>query len=172
MCQIDNVSQSGELRGMKNIAGSDDAAKCRNSSEIITNTKQENRIDPSSFLIDCTHCGHTVGKIFSTHIFLDAQVATGEASLVNPRWYNPKDKSINISLEESSNREKEFDKNLKKLKTKIANLEEAILCSICMAHSRSVAFLCGHSACQRCATLLKTCHICRKTIRKKIFLYL
>ncbi|XP_063229552.1 E3 ubiquitin-protein ligase MIB2 [Bacillus rossius redtenbacheri] len=57
------------------------------------------------------------------------------------------------------------------LESKIAEIEEAHSCSICMERRRNVAFLCGHGSCEKCSTTLKTCHMCRKTITKKINLY-
>lgn len=75
---------------------------------------------------------------------------------------------------EERNRDKEKEKDLERLRyleTRVADLEEANMCSICMERRRNVAFLCGHGACEHCATPLKTCHMCRKTIDKKINLY-
>ena len=60
---------------------------------------------------------------------------------------------------------------LKYLESKIADIEEAHSCSICMERCRSVAFMCGHSACFVCAKTLSTCHMCRKPITVKINLY-
>lgn len=57
------------------------------------------------------------------------------------------------------------------LESKITEFEEIHSCSICMERGRNVAFLCGHSCCSKCAETLKTCHMCRKTIVKKINLY-
>ncbi|XP_046396249.1 E3 ubiquitin-protein ligase MIB2 [Ischnura elegans] len=57
------------------------------------------------------------------------------------------------------------------LANKLAEMEEALNCSICMERKRTVAFLCGHSACDKCSHTLKICHMCRKTITKKINLY-
>lgn len=107
-------------------------------------------------------------------IFLDGQLATGEVSIANPE-----DKSKDVSSEgrrkeEIGDREKEKDKDLERLRyleTRVADLEEANMCSICMERRRNVAFLCGHGACELCAAPLKTCHMCRKTITKKINLY-
>lgn len=73
---------------------------------------------------------------------------------------------------DKSDREKDKDlERLRYLETRIADLEEANLCSICMERRRNVAFLCGHGACENCAAPLKTCHMCRQTITKKINLY-
>lgn len=60
---------------------------------------------------------------------------------------------------------------LRYLETKIQEIEEAHCCSICMERKRNVAFLCGHGACEKCSQTLKICHMCRKTITKKINLY-
>ena len=60
---------------------------------------------------------------------------------------------------------------LRYLEKKIVEIEEANCCSICMERRRNVAFLCGHGACVVCAQTLKTCHMCRKPITKKINLY-
>ena len=57
------------------------------------------------------------------------------------------------------------------LESKIAEIEEANSCTICMERPRNVVFLCGHGACANCAQPLKTCHMCRKSISKKINLY-
>ncbi|KAF8774870.1 E3 ubiquitin-protein ligase MIB2 like protein [Argiope bruennichi] len=60
---------------------------------------------------------------------------------------------------------------LRYLESKIQEIEEAHSCSICMERPRNVAFMCGHGACVNCAQTLKTCHMCRKPITKKINLY-
>lgn len=60
---------------------------------------------------------------------------------------------------------------LRYLETKIQEIEEAHCCSICMERKRNVAFLCGHGACEKCSQTLKICHMCRKTITRKINLY-
>ncbi|XP_075213933.1 E3 ubiquitin-protein ligase mind bomb 2 [Lycorma delicatula] len=60
---------------------------------------------------------------------------------------------------------------LRYLESKIAEIEEAHCCSICMERKRNVAFLCGHGACDKCSHTLRICHMCRKTITKKINLY-
>lgn len=60
---------------------------------------------------------------------------------------------------------------LKYLECRIAEIEESYICSICMERRRNVAFLCGHGACDNCAQTLRTCHMCRKLIARKINLY-
>ncbi|KAH1024185.1 E3 ubiquitin-protein ligase MIB2 [Dendroctonus ponderosae] len=60
---------------------------------------------------------------------------------------------------------------MKYLESKIAEIEESNACSICMERKRNVVFLCGHGTCHKCADTLKRCHMCRKTITKKIPIY-
>ncbi|EDW63696.1 E3 ubiquitin-protein ligase MIB2 [Drosophila virilis] len=60
---------------------------------------------------------------------------------------------------------------LRYLENKVQEFEESHFCGICMERKRDVAFLCGHGACSHCAETLRTCHMCRKTILKKINLY-
>ncbi|KAF7267945.1 hypothetical protein GWI33_018888 [Rhynchophorus ferrugineus] len=60
---------------------------------------------------------------------------------------------------------------LRYLECKIAEIEESHICSICMERKRNVVFLCGHGTCHKCADTLKTCHMCRKTITRKIPIY-
>lgn len=63
------------------------------------------------------------------------------------------------------------DDRLQYLESKIAEIEEANNCGICMERVKNVVFLCGHGACVKCAQTLKTCHMCRETITKKINVY-
>ena len=60
---------------------------------------------------------------------------------------------------------------LRYLESRIAEIEETYTCSICMERRRNVAFLCGHGACDSCSQTLRTCHMCRKIIARKINLY-
>ncbi|XP_035697228.1 E3 ubiquitin-protein ligase MIB2-like isoform X1 [Branchiostoma floridae] len=58
------------------------------------------------------------------------------------------------------------------LERKVREMEESALCMICLERKRNVAFLCGHATCEQCSRPLKHCPMCRKTITKKISLYL
>ncbi|XP_011696266.1 PREDICTED: E3 ubiquitin-protein ligase MIB2-like isoform X2 [Wasmannia auropunctata] len=173
--RINNISLSelGLRCAKKNIVGSCNTAECRDGLGIIAeNTNQENRFDPSSSVtqVNRIRCGYN--EIMQ--MFEDRQLATGKVSTTDPE-----NKSKDVSLdgkhkEDISDREKEKDKNLERLRyleTRVADLEEANLCSICMDHHRNIVFCCGHSACKHCAAQLKICHICRKKIRRKINLY-
>jgi len=53
---------------------------------------------------------------------------------------------------------------LKILEAKMQELEDQILCPICMERKRNMSFQCGHSGCEQCITPLDKCHICRKPV--------
>lgn len=172
--QIDTVLQSEVVHGTRKcISGSGDASECHNCLGTVTNAMKEregNRFDPGSSLaiINCTHCGHGIAKT------KDGQIATGEISLAKQKEKIKDNVLDEKEKEEDQDKEREKDKDLERLRyleTRIADLEEANMCSICMERRRNVAFLCGHGACEHCAAPLKTCHMCRKVITKKINLY-
>ncbi|OAD58844.1 E3 ubiquitin-protein ligase MIB2 [Eufriesea mexicana] len=173
--QIDTTLQSEVLRGTRKcVQGSGDASECHGCLGMVTNAvKDGNRFNPSNSIaiINCVHCGHGIAK---TKAVLDGQIATGEISLTKHEE-KVKDNALDEKKsEEDQGKEREKDKDLERLRyleTRVADLEEANMCSICMERRRNVAFLCGHGACEHCAAPLKTCHMCRKVITKKINLY-
>nr|XP_012144811.1 PREDICTED: E3 ubiquitin-protein ligase MIB2 isoform X1 [Megachile rotundata] len=173
--QIDTTSQSEAMRGSrKGIPGSGDASECHNCLGLLTNSvKDGNRYNPSSSvpIYNCAHCGHGNTK---PDTIQDGQLATGEISLTKSDS-KMKDNALDDKKKENNeDKDREKDKDLERLRyleTRVADLEEANMCSICMERRRNVAFLCGHGACEHCAAPLKTCHMCRKVITKKINLY-
>ncbi|CAH1175954.1 unnamed protein product [Phaedon cochleariae] len=98
--------------------------------------------DCSSRMKKCLHCGQIVQK----RVTKDGRVIPAK------------------SRQPSAER-------MRYLECKIAEIEESHACSICMERKKNVVFLCGHSTCARCADTLKICHMCRKTITKKIPIY-
>ncbi len=63
------------------------------------------------------------------------------------------------------------EQQMRDLQRKMQEMEDTLNCSICLENVKSVAFLCGHSACTQCSQPLKVCHMCRKPITKKINLF-
>lgn len=98
--------------------------------------------DCSSRMKKCLHCGVPV-----------ARRVTKDGRVIPPKSRQP-----------SAER-------MRYLECKIAEIEESHACSICMEKKRNVVFMCGHSACSKCADTLKTCHMCRKAITQKIPIY-
>ncbi|XP_076233420.1 E3 ubiquitin-protein ligase mind bomb 2 isoform X2 [Calliopsis andreniformis] len=170
--QVESTSQSEVVCGSRNgIPASGDTTECHGCLGLVTNgSKEENKYNPSSnvTIVNCSHCGHGIAK---PQVIQDGQTATGETK--------PEDTIKDSELEDKKkekdqDKEREKDKDLERLRyleTRVADLEEANMCSICMERRRNVAFLCGHGACEHCAAPLKTCHMCRKVITKKINLY-
>ncbi|KAK3857055.1 hypothetical protein Pcinc_025124 [Petrolisthes cinctipes] len=108
--------------------------------------------EPCGHCVTCEDCSGRVKKCFQCRAVVMSKI-TKDGRTVSSKSRQP-----------SAER-------LKYLETKIAEIEEAHCCSICMERRRNVAFLCGHGACVICAHTLKTCHMCRKPISKKINLY-
>ncbi|XP_015433480.1 PREDICTED: E3 ubiquitin-protein ligase MIB2 [Dufourea novaeangliae] len=175
--QIDPTSQSEMTRApRKGMSGSGDATECHGCLGIVIRaTKDENRFNPGSSvpIINCAHCGHGIPKTQGIP-GVDGQLAAGEIPLTKSE-NKVKDGALeDKKKDENLEKEREKDKDLERLRyleTRVADLEEANMCSICMERRRNVAFLCGHGACEHCANPLKTCHMCRKVITKKINLY-
>ncbi|XP_066603887.1 E3 ubiquitin-protein ligase MIB2 isoform X2 [Prorops nasuta] len=131
--------------------------ECRGCSGKISDKTDENKPESSvKIVINCTRCGHNIAKPIEVS-------KSNEDDIVEE---GKKEKKTDKDQE----KEKELER-LRYLETRIADLEEANMCSICMERRRNVAFLCGHGACEHCAAPLKTCHMCRKQITKKINLY-
>ncbi|XP_076044605.1 E3 ubiquitin-protein ligase mind bomb 2 isoform X4 [Oratosquilla oratoria] len=145
-------SKTGEITG--SCTSNDLSQNGNTESECVicleaTSTVQ---FEPCGHRVTCEDCASRVKKCFQCHAIILSKVADDGRVLST--------KSRQPSVE-----------RLRYLETKIAEIEEAHSCSICMERRRNVAFLCGHGACVICAHTLKTCHMCRKPITKKINLY-
>ncbi|XP_052866269.1 E3 ubiquitin-protein ligase MIB2 isoform X2 [Anopheles cruzii] len=110
--------------------------------------------DPCQHQIACEECGVRMKKCLTCGMHIERRVTAAGVPL-----YSGKD-----------GRQPSADR-LRYLESKIMEIEETHCCSICMERRRNVAFLCGHGSCSKCAETLKICHMCRKTITKKINLY-
>lgn len=173
LCRIETPLQSQETaqETRRSVSTSSDISVCHGCLGT-TGKGGGNRFDPSSSMtiMNCAHCGHGIAK---TETIQDGQAATGDISLTKQQEKEEVN-ALDEKKEENQDKEREKDKDLERLRyleTRVADLEEANMCSICMERRRNVAFLCGHGACEHCAAPLKTCHMCRKVITKKINLY-
>ena len=110
--------------------------------------------EPCFHQICCEECGLRMKKCLTCSVVIDKRIA------MNGKQLHSKEQQRQPSAD-----------RLRYLESKILEIEETHCCSICMERRRNVAFLCGHSACSKCAETLKICHMCRKTIAKKINLY-
>lgn len=121
--------------------------------------------EPCSHQIACGECSVRMKKCLSCGRPIEHRRTHNgkEISKINP--------AVNRMQVQVTPRQPAADDRLRYLESKIMEFEETHSCSICMERVRDVAFLCGHSCCSRCAETLKTCHMCRKQIVKKINLY-
>ncbi|XP_018018518.1 E3 ubiquitin-protein ligase MIB2 [Hyalella azteca] len=110
------------------------------------------RFEPCGHSVTCEECAARVKKCLSCHQLVAKKVRHDGCVL-----------NFGTSVPSSE--------RLRYLESKIADIEEAHCCSICMERRRGVAFLCGHTACSVCAKTLSTCHMCRMPITNKINLY-
>lgn len=112
------------------------------------------KFEPCQHQISCEECGLRMKKCLRCGVQIERRIAAGGRVI----------SSCDQTRVPSADR-------LRYLENKIQEYEETHYCSICMERTRDVAFLCGHGACSRCAETLRTCHMCRKTILRKINLY-
>ncbi|XP_055385955.1 E3 ubiquitin-protein ligase MIB2 [Condylostylus longicornis] len=110
--------------------------------------------EPCMHQISCEECGIRMKKCLSCQTLIEKRLN------INGKDVTKKNQTRIPSAD-----------RLRYLENKIQEFEESRYCSICMERNKDVAFLCGHGACSRCAETLRTCHMCRKTIVKKINLY-
>lgn len=125
--------------------------------------------EPCTHQIACNDCSVRMKKCLTCGTAIERRRANGNdlalssmASAASAILFN--------DITGATTRQPSADR-LRYLESKILEIEETHCCSICMERRRNVAFLCGHGACSKCAETLKTCHMCRKTIVKKINLY-
>jgi len=98
--------------------------------------------EPCAHQICCEDCGLRMKKCLQCQTVIERRLA------MNGKMLMPKENQRQPSAD-----------RLRYLESKILEIEETHCCSICMERRRNVAFLCGHSACSKCAETLKTCHM-------------
>lgn len=164
MNDIANATVAGETHSSNKIINqihSTQPNECIVCNEILTLVIFE----PCSHQIACTDCSIRMKKCLSCGLAIEHR-----------RTHSGKDvpkiiAAMNRMQVQVTPRQPAADDRVRYLESKIMEFEETHSCGICMERVRDVAFLCGHSCCARCAETLKTCHMCRKTIVKKINLY-
>lgn len=151
------------------VAGA--AASSSNPSPVIVTGPQECivcnemlqlvRFEPCQHQIACEECGIRMKKCLRCGVMIERRLTpSGRVVSLPTSTSSPSDPTRLPSGD-----------LLRYLENKVQEFEESHFCGICMERKRDVAFLCGHGACSHCAETLRTCHMCRKTILKKINLY-
>ncbi|XP_059808391.1 E3 ubiquitin-protein ligase MIB2 isoform X2 [Hypanus sabinus] len=62
-------------------------------------------------------------------------------------------------------------KLLEQLQSRYRQMEERIICPICIDNQIKLVFQCGHGSCLECSVALKACPICRQNIRERIHIF-
>lgn len=57
------------------------------------------------------------------------------------------------------------------LKRRLQEMEDSLLCAVCMERKKDTVFMCGHAVCSKCSDALQMCPMCRKSITRRIPLY-
>ncbi|KAL8597671.1 hypothetical protein ACOMHN_012638 [Nucella lapillus] len=61
--------------------------------------------------------------------------------------------------------------NTMELKRRLQEMEDSLLCAVCMERQKDLVFKCGHAVCKTCSESLQFCPMCRKVITLRIPLY-
>lgn len=119
----------------KQIQSPQECIVCNDVSLMVT-------FEPCYHQICCEDCGLRMKKCLQCQTVIDKRIAMNGKVL----------------FQKETHRQPSADR-LRYLESKILEIEETHSCGICMERRRNVAFLCGHSACSKCAETLKTCHM-------------
>mmetsp|Transcript_36034 Transcript_36034/g.80201 ORF Transcript_36034/g.80201 Transcript_36034/m.80201 type:complete len:185 (-) Transcript_36034:984-1538(-) len=63
------------------------------------------------------------------------------------------------------------DQRVAQLTKQLNEMEDLVLCPICMDERRDTALKCGHTLCSSCSEPMTSCPVCRKRISRRIRLY-
>ncbi|XP_072101524.1 E3 ubiquitin-protein ligase MIB2 isoform X2 [Mobula birostris] len=78
----------------------------------------------------------------------------------------------NTEVESSSTSEApDQRKLLEQLQSRYRQMEERIICPICIDNQIKLVFQCGHGSCLECSVALRACPICRQNIRERIHIF-
>ncbi|XP_043643652.1 E3 ubiquitin-protein ligase MIB2 [Drosophila teissieri] len=119
------------------------------------------RFEPCQHQIACEECGIRMKKCLRCAVVIERRLTVSGRVVALPTCTSSPSDPTRLPSGDL----------LRYLENKVQEFEESHFCGICMERKRDVAFLCGHGACSHCAETLRTCHMCRKTILKKINLY-
>ncbi|OQR68525.1 E3 ubiquitin-protein ligase MIB2-like, partial [Tropilaelaps mercedesae] len=145
------VNAAGVRKEGGNGQGKDPSSK---ECEICLEAEAVVRLEPCGHCVTCEECSVRMRKCLSCQ-----QIVVAKTHRITGRLLSTRQRQSSLE-------------RLRQLQSRIAEMEESVSCSICMEQRRNVAFLCGHAACADCAQPLRTCHMCRKPITKRIQLYL
>ncbi|XP_066547687.1 E3 ubiquitin-protein ligase MIB2 [Amia ocellicauda] len=110
---------------------------------------------PCQHSVACEECAHRMKKCIKCQVTITKKL-----------------RQDNTEVECSPSSENSEQHNLlEQLQSRYRQMEERITCPICIDNHIKLVFQCGHASCIDCSAALKTCPICRQTIRERIQLF-
>uniref|UniRef100_I3JH85 E3 ubiquitin-protein ligase MIB2 n=1 Tax=Oreochromis niloticus TaxID=8128 RepID=I3JH85_ORENI len=101
---------------------------------------------PCQHSVACEECAHRMKKCIKCQVTITKKISPGTE---NSEQHNL----------------------LEQLQSRYRQMEERMTCPICIDNHIKLVFQCGHASCIDCSAALKTCPICRQTIRERIQLF-
>ncbi|KAM6977226.1 E3 ubiquitin-protein ligase MIB2 [Aplochiton taeniatus] len=110
---------------------------------------------PCQHSVACEECAHRMKKCIKCQVTITKKIRQDQTEV---------DCSPGSETSEQHNL-------LEQLQSRYRQMEERITCPICIDNHIRLVFQCGHASCIDCSAALKTCPICRQTIRERIQLF-
>ncbi|KAM8829551.1 E3 ubiquitin-protein ligase MIB2 isoform 4-T4 [Synchiropus picturatus] len=110
---------------------------------------------PCQHSVACEECAHRMKKCIKCQVTITKKIRQDQTEVdCSPSTENSEQHNL-----------------LEQLKSRFRQMEERITCPICIDNQIKLVFQCGHASCIDCSAALKTCPICRQTIRERIQLF-
>ncbi|CAG01730.1 unnamed protein product, partial [Tetraodon nigroviridis] len=110
---------------------------------------------PCQHSVACQECAHRMKKCIKCQVTITKKIRQDQTEVdCSPSTENSEQHNL-----------------LEQLQSRYRQMEERITCPICIDNHIKLVFQCGHASCIECSAALKTCPICRQTIRERIQLF-
>ncbi|XP_056896134.1 E3 ubiquitin-protein ligase MIB2 isoform X4 [Takifugu flavidus] len=110
---------------------------------------------PCQHSVACEECAHRMKKCIKCQVTITKKIRQDQTEVdCSPSTENSEQHNL-----------------LEQLQSRYRQMEERITCPICIDNHIKLVFQCGHASCIECSAALKTCPICRQTIRERIQLF-
>uniref|UniRef100_A0A8C5EPC5 E3 ubiquitin-protein ligase MIB2 n=1 Tax=Gouania willdenowi TaxID=441366 RepID=A0A8C5EPC5_GOUWI len=110
---------------------------------------------PCEHSVACEECAHRMKKCIKCQVTITKKIRQDQTEVdCSPGTENSEQHNL-----------------LEQLQSRYRQMEERITCPICIDNHIKLVFQCGHASCIDCSAALKTCPICRQTIRERIQLF-
>ncbi|XP_014194177.1 E3 ubiquitin-protein ligase MIB2 isoform X7 [Haplochromis burtoni] len=110
---------------------------------------------PCQHSVACEECAHRMKKCIKCQVTITKKIRQDQTEVdCSPGTENSEQHNL-----------------LEQLQSRYRQMEERMTCPICIDNHIKLVFQCGHASCIDCSAALKTCPICRQTIRERIQLF-